>query len=213
MLLYRFYRMITFPFRWARLKFWGDGDVAFYEKMGSPTENRPKGDLVWVHCDDFSEAGDVLKGVVANMPDRVVLLTYNTRQSADRFDNIPGVICQFAPLDNAVTVRKFLRFWEPTVAIYTGAELRPIQLAQLKKLEIPSFLVNGHLSDKSYRWRKLMKRLARKTMRNFKFVWAVDNMQTLRLANLGANDVKSQELIQGPGKMREIILKIRQIIY
>lgn len=210
MLTYRFYRLVTFPFRLAMLKLRNkDNKFIIDEKMGRPTEDRPKGDLIWVHCNDFAESGEAVRGLLGNMPHKTLLLTYNVRSSKHR-NYFPGTICQFAPIDNYIAVRNFLRFWEPSMAVYVGSELRPIQLAMLKKSGIPSFLIDGRIPDKSYRWWKLAKRLARKTVRNFTFIWAVDNTQTLRLANLGAHDVKSEELIFGPGRFREIVYKIRQ---
>lgn len=212
MLSYRFYRFITFPLRWISLKFRNKDDFfIIHEKLGRPTENRPKGDLVWVHSQDPARAGEVVRAVAAAMPGKIILLTYDV-VSAARPDHFFGTICQFAPIDNRLAVRNFLKFWEPSIAVYVGGELRPIQQHMLKKSDIPCFMVNGAISDKSYRRWKWAKPLARKTMRNFTFVWAVDNVQTLRLANLGARDIKSQELIAGPGKMREIMIKIKQAI-
>ena len=210
MILYRIFRCITFPIRRMLLKIrLKDNESVLDEKLGRPTEDRPKGGLIWVHCNDAAESGEVVRAIQSVMPGKAILLTYNVGP-ATAWGHAPGAIRQFAPIDNHLVVRNFIRFWEPSAAVYIGAELRPIQLALLKKNDIPSFLVDGHIPDKSYRRWKWAKRLARKTMRNFNFVWAVDNVQTLRLANLGACDVKSQELIPALTRMREIIYCIRQ---
>ncbi|MDR3208926.1 MAG: hypothetical protein LBT45_03710 [Rickettsiales bacterium] len=208
MLFYRIIRFITFPFLWTWLKIKSKENKArFHEKIGLPTEDRPKGEIVWVHCNDFAEAGDIMRCVSGAMPHKI-LLTYNKRQGGG---NEYGAICQFAPIDTYMAVRNFLHFWEPALALRIGSELRPYQLHLLKKNNIPSFLINGRVSGKSYRRWKWAKRFARKIVRNFTFVWAVDNKQVLRLANMGARDIESQELIYGNNKIKEILQKIRRM--
>ncbi|MDR1071735.1 MAG: hypothetical protein LBL21_03785 [Rickettsiales bacterium] len=208
MLFYRIIRFVTFPFLWAWLKIKSrDNKAKFLEKIGMPTEDRPKGEIIWVHCHDFAESSEILRCMPGGMPHKV-LLTYNKRHGGG---NDYGAICQFAPIDTHMAVRNFLRFWEPALAIRIGSELRPYQLHLLKKNNIPSFLIGGQMSDKSYRRWKLARRFARKIVRDFTFVWAADNRQVLLLANLGARDIESQDLIYGGSKTKEILHKIRQM--
>ena len=212
MLLYRLYVFITFPIRWLSLNLRNkENNFIFHERMGRPTENRPSGNLAWVHARNLRDAAETARGIMANMPGAAVLVTYRTRAAGDDF-HIPGAVCQFSPIDDPTAFRNFLRFWEPSVAIYLGSELFPIQLSMLRKAGIPSFLVNAQISDRAYRRWKLIKWVARKTVRNFMFVWTVDNKQTIRFANMGASDIKSQELLQGPGKMREIMFAIKRAL-
>jgi len=90
MLPYRLVRLITFPFYWLVLKLrYRDQSTVFYEKMGRPTENRPKGELVWVHCDNFFESGEVVRGLAQSMPGKAILLTYNTNSASGHAGNIP----------------------------------------------------------------------------------------------------------------------------
>jgi 3-deoxy-D-manno-octulosonic-acid transferase len=209
MFFYGIIRFFTFPFLWAWLKIKGrDNKAKFHEKLGMPTEDRPKGEIIWVHCHDFAESAEILRGVANNMTHKI-LLTYNKRQGAGGSDY--GAICQFAPIDTYLAVRNFLRFWEPALAVRIGSELRPRQLRMLKKNGIPSFLIDGKVSGKSYRRWKWAKRFARKIVRDFTFVWAADNKQVLRLANLGARDIESQELVYGGNKIKEILHRIRQL--
>jgi 3-deoxy-D-manno-octulosonic-acid transferase len=209
MLLYRLVRFITFPVFWIVLRLRNsDNPGLFYEKIGRPTRDRPKGNLVWIHCHNLSESRNTIQEIINDFSNRIILLTYNNADGYVKFES--NIICQFAPIDSYLTVRRFLQFWEPMIAIRIGSELRPNQLALLKKMNIPSFLLNGEVSNKSYKRWKWARRLARKTMRNLTFVWALDNMQTLRLANMGARDIKSQEQVPGNNKIREILYGIKQ---
>lgn len=210
MFLYRLIRFITFPFCWLTLRLRNkDAPWIFHEKMGRPTDDRPKGDVIWIHCDSIVESKAAIRELMANMPNKTILLTCNANDAPDvHYD--ANVIRQYAPADMYMAVRRFLQFWEPAAAIRLGSELRPNQLALLKKNNIPSFLINGEISGRSYRRWKRARRLARRVMRCFTFVWALDNKQTLRLANMGARDIKSQELLTGGNKIREILYEIKQ---
>ena len=213
MWIYRFIRFITFPLYWAALKIRSrENRAVFHEKMGRPTEDRPKGDLVWVRVNNFGESVDLVRNIQSSMPGKAVLLTYNARDAEVRNFYGAGVICQSAPIDAYLPVRNFLRFWEPSFAIGRGFEPRPYQSLMLKKFGILDFLVDGRVSDKKYRRWKWAGRMLRKIMGNFTFVWAVDNEQTLKLANLGAINVENQELIPGGNKMKEILTRIKQQI-
>jgi 3-deoxy-D-manno-octulosonic-acid transferase len=203
---------MTFPFYWIAIRFRNKNQKSvFYERFGHPTEDRPKGDLVWVHCDNLAESVGIVKNIANNMQNKIILLTYNSKPPEGKIYYGGSVICQYAPVDAYLAVRRFLNFWEPSFAIRIGSELKPNQLARLKKMNVPSFLINGQLSNKSYRRWKLIKRFAKKVVRNFTFIWAMDNLQTLRFANLGAHDIKSMELVIGTNKMKEILYNIRRI--
>jgi 3-deoxy-D-manno-octulosonic-acid transferase len=168
--------------------------------MGYPTHDRPKGNIVWLHCHDITEAS----GIIGYMSDKTVLLTY-IKKSRDMFFG-PNVICQYAPIDNVITINKFLKFWEPSFAINVRLELRPNHITIVHKLNIPIYLINGSISEKSYRRWKILILLTRNFMPKFTFVWATNNKQTLRMANLGAHDISSQE--SSHGRIGEILQKL-----
>lgn len=202
MFIYRFIRCILFPVLWVFLKLKNrQNSFKFNELMGYPTHDRPKGNIVWVHCHDISEAS----GIIGLLNDTTVLLTY-TKKSHDTFLG-SNVICQYIPIDNAITINRFLKFWEPSIAIHIRLELRPNHIYIAHKMNIPLFLINGSISDKSYKKWKFFKFLAKTIMPKFIFIWAINNKQTLRLANLGAHDISSQE--SSHGRMNEILQKIK----
>ena len=211
MWFYRFVRFIAFPFQWAALTLNAKENKSLYhERLGTSTEDRPKGDLVWLHCRRVSDAGPIAREIAAAMPNKTILITFVEDDTDGRAHFYSNILVQRAPMDTYCAARNFLRFWEPSIAMRSGSELYPNILARLRKMEIPSFLMNAELSDRSYRRWKLLRRFARKIVRNLSFIWATDNLQTLRFANLGARDIMSQELI-GANKPREIIAQIRQM--
>ncbi|MDR1027423.1 MAG: hypothetical protein LBL46_03350, partial [Rickettsiales bacterium] len=68
MWLYRFIRFIAFPFQWAALRPWAKENKAVYhERLGNPTEDRPKGDLIWLHARNLSSTGQMAREIAAAM--------------------------------------------------------------------------------------------------------------------------------------------------
>ena len=62
---------------------------------------------------------------------------------------------QFAPLDAAGPVRRFLSHWRPSAGVFVESELWPVTLASTRKSGAKLALVNARLSDRSVaRWLK-----------------------------------------------------------
>jgi len=206
MFLYRLARFLISPFYWLSLRIRNRHQLhIFHEKMGRPTEGRPKGDLIWIHVDDVAASIGVIRSIISNLSGATILLTHNKPLKKPFY----GAICQQAPIDQYLAIKRFLNFWEPLYALRLGAELRPNQLARLKKMKIPSFLINADISDWHYRLMRLAGWLFKKTVRNLTFIWALDNRRTLRFANLGAHDIKPMDQIHGNNPIREIMQKIK----
>ena len=210
MFFYRIFRFFTFPIFWIVLKIrYKDAPSIFNEKIGRPTQDRPNGRIVWLHAYYSSDAADALDEIIRVIPRTRVIVTY-VKPTSDTTCTA-NAIYQYAPIDSRFVVRKFLKFWEPFAAIRIASEIRPMQLYALKKFDIPSFLIHGEMSKKSYRLWKLARRFANKLIGKFTFVWAVNNEQTLRLANLGAVHIKSEDGFRRETKLAEILTKINQM--
>ncbi|MGL4199654.1 MAG: 3-deoxy-D-manno-octulosonic acid transferase, partial [Allorhizobium sp.] len=128
------------------------------ERFGHASLPRPAGPLVWIHAASVGET----TAVVALMRelrrrDIHVLLTTGTVTSAEVAKNRLGdmVLHQYVPLDLLPSVRRFLDYWQPDVAIGVESEIWPTTLAELHRRHIPQILVNARMSDRSFdRWKR-----------------------------------------------------------
>ena len=133
--------------------------VRFIEKMAVPSIIRPAGSpLVWIHAVSVGESISAIP-LIHGLIDKhyTVLVTTSTTTSAKMLENrLPqGAIHQYAPLDCPKWIRTFLQYWHPTAVIFMESELWFNTLAQVKKQDIPLYLVNARLSKKSIkRWQK-----------------------------------------------------------
>ena len=67
-----------------------------------------------------------------------------------------GVIHQFVPLDVPRFVRRFLDHWRPDLALFVESDLWPNMMIEASQRRVPMILVNGRLSENSFRrWRYL----------------------------------------------------------
>ena len=126
------------------------------ERFGHPSAVRPKGRLVWIHGASVGEslsALPVIDELKRRYPEVSVLVTTGTVTSAALMhERLPsGVIHQFIPIDRQVSVARFLHHWKPDVALWLESDLWPNMLTKAKKAGVKLVLLNGRISEKSFK--------------------------------------------------------------
>lgn len=162
------------------------------ERYGITRRARPEGPVVWVHAASVGETN-----AVAPLIERIlgfgihVVLTTGTVTSAQvadrRFAN--RVIHQYVPLDLKPAVSNFLDHWQPDLAIIAESELWPMTILELGSRRVPQVLVNGRLSDRSFKSWKKRAFLAEALFENLAHVIAQSDVDGERFAMLGARPV------------------------
>ncbi|MGC2854874.1 3-deoxy-D-manno-octulosonic acid transferase [Novispirillum sp. DQ9] len=161
------------------------------ERRGTPGLPRPDGPLVWVHGASVGEALSVLpliERLLADRPGLHVLLTTGTVTSAalmaDRLP--PRALHQFVPVDRPAWVRRFLDHWRPDLALWMESEFWPNLVLETQKRGVPTVLINGRVSERSFRaWQRLPSLIA-KLLRDFTLVLGQTEGDRARLEALGA---------------------------
>jgi len=159
------------------------------ERQGYPSRQRPKGHLIWVHGASIGETLSLLP-IVERMTQRglAVLVTSGTKTSASLIARRlpPGAIHQFVPLDVPRYINRFLEHWQPDLALIAESEIWPNTIMALAERDIPLVMVNGRMSDRSYRrWQK-MPRIIKGLLDRFALCLAQTAEDAERLARLGA---------------------------
>ncbi len=164
------------------------------ERLGQASMPRPKGPLVWVHG---ASVGEMLAAVSLierlRAQDFAVLVTSGTVTSAalaeQRLPN--GVLHQFIPLDAPRFVRRFLDHWRPGIALFVESDLWPNLICSCAKRKIPMIIVNGRLSERSFRrWRRVPSVIAA-LLNRFDLCLAQSVSDAERYAKLGAPRVSA----------------------
>ena len=99
------------------------------------------------------------------------------------------VIHQYVPLDLKPAVSRFLDHWQPDLAIIAESEIWPMTILELGARRVPQVLVNGRLSDRSFRSWKKRAYIAEALFENLAHVIAQSEVDGERFQALGARPV------------------------
>jgi len=166
------------------------------ERTGIAGLPRPQGRLVWLHAASVGEALSVLPligRILDERPGLHLLVTTGTVTSAGLLAERlpPRALHQYAPVDRAAWVARFLDHWRPDAAIRVESELWPNALCLLRRRDIPSVLLNARMTGASARnWRRWAPGAMAELLGAFRFVLAQDEIIAARYRALGARDVR-----------------------
>ncbi|MFC0283894.1 3-deoxy-D-manno-octulosonic acid transferase [Camelimonas abortus] len=159
------------------------------ERRGVAAIPRPPGRIAWLHGASVGETISILP-IIERLTQRsfTVLVTSGTVTSAtvlaERLP--PGAIHQYAPLDAPRYLRRFLDHWRPDLALVAESELWPGMIMALEERGVPLILVNGRMSERSFRrWRRAPK-TARALLGCIDVALTQTPADAERLARLGA---------------------------
>ena len=115
---------------------------------------------VWFHGASVGEVLSVLpiiKSLEKNKKIKKILLTSSTTSSALIFKkyNFKKTNHLYFPIDTNYFTYKFIKYWNPQVAIFIDSEIWPNMIKNLYLQKIPIVLLNGRITEKSFsRWKK-----------------------------------------------------------
>lgn len=121
--------------------------------------NIDNGPYVWVHAASIGETKAVLPLIkrLTDMRFQVIFTTVTVTAAKIASVELPkGAVHQFAPLDLKPFIARFLKTWQPALAVFVESELWPNTMTELTKRHIPQVLVNARMSERSFaRWKKI----------------------------------------------------------
>jgi 3-deoxy-D-manno-octulosonic-acid transferase len=132
----------------------------FNERVGRTQKERPAGRLIWLHGASVGESISMLpliNRLLEIYPDVHIMVTTGTTTSAEVMaKRLPErAFHQYLPIDNPVFSTRFIRHWQPNIALWFESEFWPAMLSTIKRKNIPLILINGRISNKSFkRWQQ-----------------------------------------------------------
>lgn len=119
--------------------------------------------VIWLHCVSVGEtqaARPLAQAVLRKFPNHKLVVSTVTltgqRVAREVFRHEAATVIYF-PFDWAWTVRRALRHVNPAVVLVMETELWPRFLLECRRRDVPVALVNGRLSEKSFRRYKLLR--------------------------------------------------------
>lgn len=186
--------LIALPYYSFRM--WRRGGYAkdFQHRFGffyhlSPTKADKK--RVWVQAVSVGELlaiGPLINALQSDKTVEIVLTTTTSTgyiEALKRYRENTACIGLF-PLDFWPCVWMAWKCIQPDAVILTESELWPEHLHQAQKREIPAFLVNARISEKSFKGYKRFPILSKWLLQKFAFIFATSDLIEGRLLELGA---------------------------
>ncbi len=193
----------------------------FYERLGQPSADRKDGFLIWFHAASVGESVSVIpliSEITKKFPHINILMTTGTLTSSKLMaSRLPSkVIHQFIPVDTYDAVQKFLSHWQPNLAIWVESELWPNLIIETKKSGCNLMLINGRMSDESFRKWKNNLEFAEQIISNFSLCLVQTEEDKFKYSDIGAKQViiagnlkyEAPTLPSNPDEFGSLILQI-----
>jgi len=162
------------------------------QRLGKlPAINRRGQEVIWLHCVSVGEtqaAQSLARALRTEFPDHclVVSTTTVTGQQVARkiFANDAALVFYF-PIDLAWVVRRVLRAMQPSAVLIMETELWPRLLRECRARAIPVALLNGRISETSFRRYQLIRPFIRRMLEGLTIALMQSEKDAARIRELG----------------------------
>ena len=199
LLFYRILINLTFIFSpliiIIRIKKKKEHPTRFKEKFCFNTKKKVKGKLIWFHGASVGEILSIIpliERLEKNKKIKQILITSNTLSSSRVLSGLKlrKTVHQFFPIDTDYHTKKFLNYWDPSIAFFVDSEIWPNMVTKIKKKSIPLVLINGRITKKSFKKWKIFSSNAKKIFQKFDLCLTSDSRSLKYLKLLGAKNIK-----------------------
>lgn len=161
---------------------------------------------LWVHAVSVGEVvqlGPVLDRLIQRLPDHKVWITTTTTTGHEVAKKLypQHTICYF-PLDFSWSVARALDRVNPAVIVLVELELWPNFIIEATRRQIPVVLINGRVSDRSYRSYRRIRPLLRRILPRLTLIAVQNQTYAERLIDMGAKP--PQVLVTGSIKFDRV---------
>ncbi|MBQ3696230.1 MAG: 3-deoxy-D-manno-octulosonic acid transferase [Alphaproteobacteria bacterium] len=176
---------------WVRRLKGKESKTRFCERLGYPTKKRPDGKLIWMHGASVGECLSMMPLINKLLeldPNLHIMVTSGTVTSADLMaKRLPErAFHQFIPIDSPWGARHFVCHFKADAVLWFESDFWPNLLASIHAAKIPLVLLNGRISDKSFkRWQRA-KWFIKPMLQNFTLTLGQSLENANRLQALGS---------------------------
>jgi len=150
---------------------------------------------IWIHGASVGEILSIIpvvKKLEKNRKIKRILITSGTTSSALVFSKyrFKKTIHKYFPIDTNYFSNRFIKYWDPKLAIFVESEIWPNMLKNLNKKNIPIILLNARITKKSFhKWKKFPS--FSKNLFNKISLALPQNLETYKYLNiLGTKNIK-----------------------
>ena len=138
---------------------------------------------------------NLIKKTKETFPDYKIVVTTGTKTGQEiahkKYDNIADFITYF-PFDITICVELFLKKINPTVVLIAETELWPTFASYCKMKNIPLFVINGRISDSTFKSYRLLKGFFKELFKNYTKILTQSEEDRQKFIEIGAPEEKTQ---------------------
>ncbi|XKH00027.1 lipid IV(A) 3-deoxy-D-manno-octulosonic acid transferase [Marinobacter nauticus] len=151
---------------------------------------RLQGTVIWVHAVSVGEtiaAGPLVNRLLQRNPNATILMTATTDTGLAQAKKMFGerVAYAYAPYDTPGAIRRFLRRVNPRILVILETEIWPNMIDQCHRFEVPVFLINARLSERSAQGYERVRGLAGPIMKKITWIAAQAEKDAQRFRRIG----------------------------
>jgi 3-deoxy-D-manno-octulosonic-acid transferase len=123
----------------------------------------------------------IIKRLEKNKKIKNILLSTSTTSSAKIFKKLrlKKTSHVYFPLDNNYIVKKFIKYWQPELAIFIDSEIWPNMFSNLKLNKIPIIIMNARITERSFNKWQIFPNFANQVFGNISLALP-QNLETLK---------------------------------
>ena len=138
---------------------------------------------------------NLIKKTKETFPDYKIVVTTGTKTGQEiahkKYENIASFITYF-PFDITFCVDKFLNKINPSVVLIAETELWPTFSAYCHKKEIPLYVINGRISDATFKSYQFLKGFFKELFKNYTEILTQSEEDKEKFIKIGAPETKTQ---------------------
>lgn len=188
---------VTLPFYYAE-RVLHKKSSGWKEKFGNSTLPFKDEKVIMLHGVSVGEVialENLAKKIKETFPDYKLVVTTGTKTGQDiarkKYENIADFITYF-PFDIPLCVKKFLDNINPSVVLIAETELWPTFAYHCKKRNIPIAVINGRISDSTYKSYKLAAPFFKEVFKSFTAVYAQSTEDRDKYISIGMPSDKTE---------------------
>lgn len=182
---------IYIPVYFIRMKMLRGESLYLKERLGRDLLIPEGGNVsIWIHAVSVGEVlslQNLIKQIKREHPDWMIYFSSLTdtgiKVAKEKLKQADRIF--FAPLDFACIVKRFLRCLKPDVFLLAESEFWPNLIREASRTTKGIILINGRISDRSFKKYKMIKPVTRKVLKNIDLFMVQTETDRRNLENIG----------------------------
>ncbi|PIE46052.1 MAG: 3-deoxy-D-manno-octulosonic acid transferase [Gammaproteobacteria bacterium] len=189
---YSFVIALSLPFAVLRLLWKSRKNPDYRQRIGERLALKlpDSHGAIWIHSVSVGEFLAVLPLIEQLLEQKKALLITTTTPTGSAMLKAKlgrRVKHCYLPFDLPIFTRRFVQQTRPQAAVFVETEIWPNFIHSLNKQDIPAYLINARLSEKSYRGYAVFGAFTQQVLGGFREVACQNNASCQRFQQLGAN--------------------------